>query len=192
METNQQLTIESADAQLTVRLKTNDGLEGLFTIELQKGMRRQNAIQWPLGVSDNPTAEVRLEREQTGDQPSLQVISGDLWRDLESHDLDDEFLDRVLRGADAQVAAADLLGMTIPFGSTHALVYRVGSEHGFDDYDVVGHPLVHRITVGHGIKKGENFNIYCQEARKVGGKWDGSLVSSLSSALQMLTSESAA
>lgn len=188
MQTTTHLTV----ALLSVRINTQDSRVGIYAVELQDGNRRQTSIDWPFGVSDQPTVEVHLELAGAGKEISTQVISGDLWRDLESQDLEDEFLDRVLRGADAQVAAADLLGTTIQFGDAEAQVYRVNSEHGYDDYDVIGHPVVHRITVGHGIKKGDIFNVYCVDSRKVGGQWTGSLVPSFASVLQTLAAESAA
>lgn len=183
---------ELTGALLTVRINTQDSRVGIYAVELQDGNRRQTSIDWPFGVSDQPTVEVHLELAGAGREISTQVISGDLWRDLESQDLEDEFLDRVLRGADAQVTASDLLGTTIQFGDAEAQVYRVNSEHGYDDYDVIGHPVVHRITVGHGIKKGDIFNVYCADSRKVGGQWTGSLVPSFASVLQTLAAESAA
>ncbi|MBN3760875.1 hypothetical protein [Burkholderia sp. Ac-20365] len=54
-----------------------------------------------------------------------------------------------------------------------------GREHGFDDYDVAGIPKVTRATVGLNIKKGETFNIYCEDGVKLGGVWKGSLEASL-------------
>ncbi|WP_241299402.1 phage protein NinX family protein [Burkholderia stabilis] len=55
----------------------------------------------------------------------------------------------------------------------------VSSEHGFDDYDVTGIPTVHRVAIGQGIRKGESFNVYCDEGRKIGSVWQGTLEKSL-------------
>ncbi|MHC5194773.1 hypothetical protein ACYSUW_13560 [Pseudomonas frederiksbergensis] len=65
----------------------------------------------------------------------------------------------------------------------------VTSENGFRDYDIKGHPVVHRITVGHGIRKGDAFNVYCTESRKVGGVWQGGLEKSLVTLFERLRSE---
>ncbi|MGE8063811.1 hypothetical protein [Pseudomonas sp. NPDC089569] len=65
----------------------------------------------------------------------------------------------------------------------------VTSENGFRDYDIKGHPVVHRITVGHGIRKGDNFNVYCTGGRKVGGVWQGGLEKSLITLFERLRSE---
>ncbi|KKI36160.1 hypothetical protein VI03_25695 [Burkholderia vietnamiensis] len=65
----------------------------------------------------------------------------------------------------------------------------VSSEHGFDDYDVEGIPTVHRVTVGHGIRKGDHFNVYCDEGRKIGGVWQGTLEQSLRHVTARLASE---
>ncbi|WP_155629650.1 hypothetical protein [Burkholderia territorii] len=65
----------------------------------------------------------------------------------------------------------------------------VSSEHGFDDYDVEGIPTVHRVTIGHGIRKGDDFNVYCDEGRKIGGIWQGTLDQSLRHVAARLASE---
>lgn len=58
----------------------------------------------------------------------------------------------------------------------------VSSEHGFDDFDVLGLPMVQRVCVGHGIKKGDIFNVYCGGGgNKLGGTWQGTLERSLAS-----------
>jgi hypothetical protein len=57
----------------------------------------------------------------------------------------------------------------------------LSSEHGFDDFDVLGLPKVHRVCVGHGITKGGIFNVYCDDGIKLGGTWHGSLDRSLAS-----------
>ena len=51
----------------------------------------------------------------------------------------------------------------------------VSSEHGFNDYDVTGLDGVHRIAVGHGIKRGNICNVYCSESCKFGAEWQGSV-----------------
>lgn len=192
MEATPEQNTETTDVLLIVRLITQDSCAGTFTVQSQGGMRRQTSIDWPGGMSDLPTAEVQLELKRDGEEPVCQVITGELWRDLESVDLEDEFLDRVLHGSAVERAATELLGVTIPFSGTHAQAYLIGAEHGFDDYDVIGHPVVHRITVGHGIKRGDIFNVYCSDARKVGGNWTGSLVTSFASVLEQMVSETAA
>ena len=45
----------------------------------------------------------------------------------------------------------------------------ISSEHGFDDYDVAGLPKVHRVCIGHGIKKDDIFNVFCDDGVKLGG-----------------------
>lgn len=55
------------------------------------------------------------------------------------------------------------------------------SDHGFDDFDIAGHPSVRRACVPHDIKAGESFNVYHGESSKGGCRWDGGLVSSLQS-----------
>jgi hypothetical protein len=55
----------------------------------------------------------------------------------------------------------------------------VSSEHGFDDFDVTGHPRAHRMTVGHGTKNGDICNVYCNDGAKHGVQWRGSVKSSL-------------
>jgi hypothetical protein len=53
------------------------------------------------------------------------------------------------------------------------------SEHGFDDYDVVGHTTLRRVCVPQGIRKGDIFNVYFGISSKGGAKWLGSLEVSL-------------
>jgi hypothetical protein len=67
----------------------------------------------------------------------------------------------------------------------------VSSEHGFDDYDVEGIPTVHRVAIGHGIRKGNIFNVYCDEGRKIGSEWQGTLEKSLEHLAARLASETA-
>lgn len=55
----------------------------------------------------------------------------------------------------------------------------ISSEHGFRDYDVSNLPYVHRACVGHGIKKGDIFNVYCSNGVKLGASWCGEITNSL-------------
>ncbi len=57
----------------------------------------------------------------------------------------------------------------------------ISAENGFDDFDVLGLPKVHRVCVGHGIKKGDIFNVYCEDGSKLGAVWRGTLNRSLTS-----------
>ncbi|MFL1449133.1 hypothetical protein ACI77O_12130 [Pseudomonas tritici] len=53
------------------------------------------------------------------------------------------------------------------------------SEHGYRDYDVVGHPVLRRAKVPLDVLKDECFNVYFGESSKTGVKWLGSLEKSL-------------
>lgn len=55
----------------------------------------------------------------------------------------------------------------------------VTAENGFDDLDVEGLPKVHRACVGHGIRRGDIFNVYCADGVKLGATWQGSVEDSL-------------
>lgn len=55
----------------------------------------------------------------------------------------------------------------------------VSSEHGFKDFEVTNLPNVHRACIGHGIKKGDIFNVYCSNCVKLGAIWCGDVVQSL-------------
>jgi hypothetical protein len=55
----------------------------------------------------------------------------------------------------------------------------VSSEHGFNDFEVRNLPRVHRVSVGHGIKTGDIFNVFCHDGVKLGGVWCGEVVKSL-------------
>lgn len=50
---------------------------------------------------------------------------------------------------------------------------------GYDDYDVSGIDGVHRITVGHGIGRGDVCNVYCAQSCKLGAEWKGSVQATL-------------
>lgn len=49
----------------------------------------------------------------------------------------------------------------------------------FNDFDIVGHESVKRITIGHRMQRGDTFNVYHRSGAKVGGTWLGSLRASL-------------
>lgn len=55
----------------------------------------------------------------------------------------------------------------------------ISSEHGFDDYDVQGHDVIHRICVPHSIRKGGIFNVYHGDSSKSGFVWQGDLPKSM-------------
>lgn len=55
----------------------------------------------------------------------------------------------------------------------------VSSDNGFDDYDIKGHPVAERITVGHGIQRGGICNVYCKGGIKIGVAWKGGILASL-------------
>jgi len=179
----------AAEQLLTVQLLTADDCRGTFTVGVFAGERHQSAVKWAPRYPMLGTTEVILQRTATSVPATEQSITGDAWRELESQDLEDEFLDRVLHGADALQVSADLLDGHSAGVNTNIRLRRVSSEHGFDDFNVSGHPLVHRVTVGHGIRKGEPFNVYCADSRKVGGTWAGNLESSLAAVFQTLAAE---
>jgi len=60
----------------------------------------------------------------------------------------------------------------------HITLTQICSDHGFDDYDVAGHPAIYRVCVGHGLKHGDLFNMY-GPAGKRGATWCGNLEASL-------------
>ena len=175
------------DVLLVVEIRTADDCVGTFSLTCRGDDRLQAGIAWQPEPPYRETIEVRLQRTARGAAPTEQVISGDAWRALEGNDLEDEFLDRVLKGADAQGLAFELLTPESTQPDGDLLISKVSSAHGFDDYDVKGHPKLHRLTVGHGIQKGGLFNLYCHDGRKVGGSWAGSLEASLKRSLKQLS-----
>lgn len=70
-------------------------------------------------------------------------------------------------------------------------VQLVSSEHGFDDYDVTGCE-VHRVTIPHGIKHNEMFNVYGPGSAKRGGTWQGTVEASIKEFLSSIPSSAAA
>jgi hypothetical protein len=53
------------------------------------------------------------------------------------------------------------------------------NKRGYNDYDILNHPLIHRAKVVPGLKKGEVFNVYYGESSKMGVAWKGELLLSL-------------
>jgi len=52
-------------------------------------------------------------------------------------------------------------------------------KHGYQDFDIDGHPTIHRACVPNGIRVGELFNVYHDESSKSGALWVGTLETSL-------------
>ncbi|MFK4705546.1 hypothetical protein ABIC83_002385 [Roseateles asaccharophilus] len=52
---------------------------------------------------------------------------------------------------------------------------QVESERALEDYDVIGHDSIHRVTVPHNIQVGDNCNVYHRAGSKNGTPWKGSL-----------------
>ena len=59
------------------------------------------------------------------------------------------------------------------------------SANGFDDYDVKGHPVVHRVCPAHDIKTGDIFNAYCEDGIKIGVAWRGGILASLNESAEI-------
>lgn len=55
----------------------------------------------------------------------------------------------------------------------------VCDKHGYQDFDIEGHPTVHRACVPNGIRVGQQFNVYHGEGMKSGAIWTGTLEGSL-------------
>src|SRR5690606_13701868 len=142
------------------QIQTADACVATFALTRYGDERLQTAIAWHPEPPYRETVQVILQRTARAGGATVQAITGDVWRSLEGHDLEDEFLDRVLMGGDVQAITADLLAAEITHPDGDLLISRVSNENGFDDYDVKGHPKVHRLTVGHGIRKGDMFNLY--------------------------------
>lgn len=177
------------DARLVVQLHTADDCVGTFSLTCDGDDRLQTGIVWQPGPPARETTQVTLLRSARGADATEQLRSGEEWRALEDSDLEDEFLDRVLRGADAAAITAELLSVNGVRVGQKLLISKVSSVHGFDDYNVTGHPEVHRFTVGHRLQPGDKFNLYCRDGRKVGGTWAGSLEASLKRSLKRLASK---
>ena len=68
------------------------------------------------------------------------------------------------------------------------LIKLITSKHGYDDYDVYGHPTICRICPYPSIHKGEFFNAYGRDAKR-GIPWQGSIPASLAKALNIRVDE---
>ncbi len=55
----------------------------------------------------------------------------------------------------------------------------VCDKHGYQDFDIEGHPTVHRACVPNGIRVGQQFNVYHGEGMKSGAVWTGTLEGSI-------------
>lgn len=63
------------------------------------------------------------------------------------------------------------------------------TEHGFKDFDIVGHPILRRACVPDGIRHGQQFNVYYSASSKAGVKWLGCLNRSLHEWLAVMSDE---
>lgn len=59
----------------------------------------------------------------------------------------------------------------------------ISTEHGFDNFDVIGHLEIRRVTIGHNLERGDVFNVYGPESTKRGATWRGTVEMSLASFL---------
>lgn len=57
------------------------------------------------------------------------------------------------------------------------------SENGFDDFDVIDHPEIRRVKLGHNLERGDVFSVYGPESTKRGATWRGNIEASLASFL---------
>ena len=55
----------------------------------------------------------------------------------------------------------------------------VTAEHGYADFDISGIQGVKRACVPHNVRRGDIFNVYCDDCVKLGVVWKGSLDRSL-------------
>jgi hypothetical protein len=61
--------------------------------------------------------------------------------------------------------------------------------NGYQDFDIVGHPVAKRAAVSDNINRGDIFNVYCHDGRKVGVTWRGSLEASISASKHLAVAE---
>lgn len=71
-----------------------------------------------------------------------------------------------------------------PLPGSSVQVQLASSDHGFHDYDVLGHASVKRVCVAPQMKRGDLFNVYHHDGKKTGGFWGRDLQSTLEGLLQ--------
>jgi len=55
----------------------------------------------------------------------------------------------------------------------------ISKEHGYYDYDIIGHPTIKRACVPFAVKNRCLFNVYCKDGSKRGCVWIDDLETSL-------------
>lgn len=102
-----------AKAEPTVRLDVTiisaDECQGRFSIALFGSQRQETSIHWTPAEPELQTETVRLSLSGTRFVESVEEIDGDTWRSLDSYELTEHLIGRVLSGESAHNAAADLI-----------------------------------------------------------------------------------
>lgn len=103
-----------ADCRLAVTLKTADGCEGKFAVELKESGPSISNITWSPEEPDDQTESVTFDLFKGDELAESYVINGDFWRELEDGDYEDELFEIIL--ADGAVESAfdsmPVLGVT--------------------------------------------------------------------------------
>jgi hypothetical protein len=102
-----------AKSEPTVRLDVTiisaDECQGQFSIALFGSQRQETIIHWSPAEPELQTETVRFSLSGTRFVESVEELDGDTWRTLESYELTEHLIGRLLTGEPAHDAAADLI-----------------------------------------------------------------------------------
>ncbi|MDF9779018.1 hypothetical protein [Pseudomonas baetica] len=95
--------------RLDITLTTADECQGRYSIAIFGSQRQELPIEWTPGETDSQTETVTFALTGSRFVDSTEELSGETWRTLESFDLTEQLIDRLLEGEPADEAAEALI-----------------------------------------------------------------------------------
>lgn len=95
--------------RLDITLTTADESQGHYSIALFGSQRQELPIKWNPGETDSHTETVTFALSGSRFVESTEELSGETWRTLESFELTEQLIDRVLEGEPVEEAAEALI-----------------------------------------------------------------------------------
>ncbi|MGE8063812.1 hypothetical protein [Pseudomonas sp. NPDC089569] len=95
--------------RLDVTLTLADESQGRYSIAIFGTQRQELPIKWHPSETDSQTETVTFALSGSRFVESAEQLSGEIWRTLESFDLVDQLIDRLLEGVPAEEAAEALI-----------------------------------------------------------------------------------
>lgn len=95
--------------RLDVTLTTADECQGRYSIAIFGSQRQELPIEWHPGETDSQTETVTFALSGSRFVESVEELSGETWRTLESFDLTELLIERLLEGDPAEEVAEALI-----------------------------------------------------------------------------------